>query len=921
LTGCDGVRIEWFIEDVKVKSTLVRIGLIALVIGSLASCGGGGGTSAGSGAVNNTSNTVAGDPVVPAGAVTDGVAAAGVTDGVSNASPLVNPKMAFQLVGPSPLTVSGAPVVNFAVVDSSGKHVPGLKLFSATGATDDPACRGSNVTFAIAKFDGFVWQNLISRQRLAANTATQFSVIEGTTDPKPTATITNPATALTDPATRVVGMLEENSADGYYTYRFATDVSKTLLMADAVDQKNMAPGKVANNGNLAVKDGATVHRVALQLCYVDPVTKATVKVNPYLDFTLGADGRGTPLKDTQGALTDVKKVVDRASCNECHKTFAQHGGGRVDPNYCVMCHNPGSKDFNTNNEIDFKLMVHKFHMGRLLKNDYQVASAIAKKTVAGVVTGIIYPQNQKNCVKCHDGSTTAVHKTAQGDNWKTVASKNACFACHDDYKVATSYWQQEHKAFNVVGLSTSDPDSSKDFACQSCHGGQFSLVDTAAKHAIPQWTLGENYQYNILNVTLNPATSTTKRTVTVRYSVSNPKDGSEYDLWDNSKYSYTTVSGSTTTRNFVFGNLSMVVGWNTADYTNEGAMARPWNSSCTVAPTASPTCDATTGRPTAATLAPASGASAVGLVREGSPTAINALSDSSVVRVGSSNQFELTSTELPDGASGTGVVAFLGAVKVSKTVTIRDPATSYTVPVKNVVSYFALTDAVPVPRRVVVSADKCNTCHGRFLGFSNTTTAAPGFGGHGGNRNDPQACVICHNGNGVLRDASITNGVTTYGTTIHFKSFIHALHKEQADNYPVWPLTKSTSTGAMAGIYTGIKNCGVCHEGDSYKSDKGVQGSSVVYDVGVTNGTAIATSGTGLASIDVTPADNGVISPKASACYSCHTSDGAKSHMITAGGAQFATVTQANLIPAQETCNNCHQAGLQVAPVDEVHGQ
>jgi len=80
-----------------------------------------------------------------------------------------------------------------------------------------------------------------------------------------------------------------------------------------------------------------------------------------------------------------------------------------------------------------------------------------------------------------------------------------------------------------VGLSTTDPDSSRDFACQSCHGGPFSLVDTAAAHVIPQWTLGENYQYNVLNVTLNPATATTKRTVTVRYSVSNPKDGSEYD--------------------------------------------------------------------------------------------------------------------------------------------------------------------------------------------------------------------------------------------------------------------------------------------------------------------------------------------------------------------------------------------------------
>jgi OmcA/MtrC family decaheme c-type cytochrome len=220
----------------------------------------------------------------------------------------------------------------------------------------------------------------------------------------------------------------------------------------------------------------------------------------------------------------------------------------------------------------------------------------------------------------------------------------------------------------------------------------------------------------------------------------------------------------------------------------------------------------------------------------------------------------------------------------------------------------------------VVNAEKCNSCHGKFLGFSNASTGAPGFGGHGGSRNDPQVCVICHNGNAVLRDASVAGGVTTYGTSVHFKTYIHQLHKEQEENYPVWPLTKSTSTGAMAGSYTGIKECTACHEGDSYLVDKGVQGSSIVYDVGVNNGTTIATEGTGLASIDVTPANNGVISPKASACYGCHASAGAKDHMIRAGGAQFGTVTQSKLVLEQEVCESCHKPGSTVAPLDKAHG-
>ena len=267
------------------------------------------------------------------------------------------------------ITVNSPPVVTFTVKDTAGKPVTGLKLYDAASST---ACGSSNVSFAIAKFDGANWQSLISRQRYASDSPGKLSVIEGTTDPKPAAGFTNPDTALTDPSTRIVGILKE--VNGAYTYYFATDVTTPLLMADAVDQRNISLGKVANDGHLAVKDGMTLHRVALQLCYVDPVSHQTVKVNPYVDFTLGADGKGVIHKNSQGNATPARQVVDRASCNECHFNFAWHGGNRVDPQYCVMCHNPGSSDYATGNPIDFKLMVHKFHMGKRLKHDYTVQS-------------------------------------------------------------------------------------------------------------------------------------------------------------------------------------------------------------------------------------------------------------------------------------------------------------------------------------------------------------------------------------------------------------------------------------------------------------------------------------------------------------------------------------------------------------------
>lgn len=472
------------------KVTLVRLGLAALVIGTLASCGGGGG-GGDSGTGTAAAGAAAGGP-----AGTAVISAAAANPAATNTAQ--NPNQAFGLIaatGATPVVVQSPPVVYFTVIDSTGKFVPGLTLVnpagSAAGLAADPNCSGNNVTFAIAKFDGTNWQNLISRQRYAtADTTTKryaasdtakiypptyrYAVAEGTTDPKPTATtaspaFVNPATAVSDPSTRIVGILEEAAADGYYTYRFATDVTTPLLMANAVDAKNVALGKVANNGNVAVKDGKTIHRVGAQLCYTDPATKEKVVVNPYIDFTLGADGMAVPVKAADGkTLTEARKVVDKASCNECHSKLAIHGGNRVDPNYCVMCHNAGSTDFNTNNLIDFKYMIHKFHMGKKLTKDFQVVRNVAKGTLADAAAtkiGYTYPQAQQNCVKCHDGSASATHKTAQGDNWKNVPSRNACGACHDGIDFATG------SGTTLGGATTGHIGGAKkdDTQCVLCH--------------------------------------------------------------------------------------------------------------------------------------------------------------------------------------------------------------------------------------------------------------------------------------------------------------------------------------------------------------------------------------------------------------------------------------------------------------------
>jgi OmcA/MtrC family decaheme c-type cytochrome len=839
------------------------LALWALIMTTVAGCGGGGG---GGGSATGPSSTA---PVTTPGATITSV------------------------------TVNSPPVVTFVVNDSNGKPVSGLTLFNPAGAAGDPACGGSNVRFAIAKYDGFNWQNLVSRQRYAVDdfsnpSAPKYAVIEGATDPVPSATITNPPTAVNDPTARVVGILEQ--ANGVYTYLFATDVTTPLLMANAIAGKNVALGKLANNGNLAVKDGQTIHRVTLQLCYVDPVTQTTVKVNPYMDFTLGADGKAVPFTDGQGNLVPAVQVVDRASCNECHQNLAHHNadidatqsdvGAYVDPQACVMCHNPGSSDFSTDNPIDFKLMVHKFHMGKRLTQDFVVGTTVARQDLgAGNIAGILYPQDQRNCVECHDGSATAIHKTAQGDNWKRTPSKNACWACHDDYKTPASTWQTAHAPYaSFFSPSISNPDATPDYVCEECHsdagGGPAPTI--AVSHQITEWVKSENYQYNIWGITKNP-----DNTVTVEYSVSNPNSGTDYDIL-NPQYQYTVVStdGATTTKIFRFGSLNMLFGWNSTDYSNVGAAGRPWNSSCTIAPTASPSCDPTTGLPEPGPAGP---------IARGQPVAINTMFDSSVQRVGTSNHFKLTSTVLPAAANGTIAVAFQGFVNEDK-----DANTSWNIPVANVVKYFAMSGN-EIDRRQVVSADACNACHGRNVAFTDINTFLPGLGGHDGSQTDPAVCVICHNGN--LDGTSVLGGQADSG---HFKRMIHMMHRAQSTNYPVMPSTLIT-TGDLAatGTYTGIINCNTCHVNGSYKTDLGVLGSSTIINT-----------------IDPSnPLLNSVISPKAATCSSCHVTDDAKNHMIQTGGAAFGTVTQTDISAGEvfESCSGCHQPGG-IEPVDAAHG-
>src|SRR5208283_3684301 len=81
------------------------------------------------------------------------------------------------------------------------------------------------------------------------------------------------------------------------------------------------------------------------------------------------------------------------------------------------------------------------------------------------------------------------------------------------------------------------------------------------------------------------------------------------------------------------------------------------------------------------------------------------------------------------------------------------------------VTYVAVTDPTPSPRRTVVERDKCNSCHSDLLA-------------HGGTRKSPEYCVLCHNPNAVDDPGVARFEVpSTQAPSVNFKVLVHKIHR------------------------------------------------------------------------------------------------------------------------------------------------
>lgn len=223
-------------------------------------------------------------------------------------------------------------------------------------------------------------------------------------------------------------------------------------------------------------------------------------------------------------------------------------------------------------------------------------------------------------------------------------------------------------------------------------------------------------------------------------------------------------------------------------------------------------------------------------------------------------QYSYTFTKaLPADAKGSYTVAIEGRREVklmpgtTKELLVRDTGA-------NKQMAFSVDGSAPKARRVIVSNEKCNACHGA-LAF------------HGDNRNDVMQCGICHN-------PVMTGG----GQSIDFRTMVHRIHtgKEMTRTYTI-----GSSKFNEVGYPGDRRNCGACHVNNSQQLplDEGLGN--------VSDPAGFMTS----------------VPPVTAACTSCHDTRAATAHAAVNTDAKQG-----------ESCDVCHGPSAQFS-IDKAHAR
>jgi OmcA/MtrC family decaheme c-type cytochrome len=1029
----------------KMKRTLIRLGLAALVSSALFGCGGGGD------GVNGATVTV---PINVSNAQSVATNAATPSAASVAAWQTLQPKVTVLGV-----SINSPPVVKFAVTDANGNALVGLDNYSQATATARFKSL-TNVSFTLAK--------LVPETATAPSKWVSYLVTKPTTVAQLDTTVPIVATESctadrqwcgTYPTTDKEGVLTDNK-DGTYSYEFRRDVKLAASIVASLPDSTDGLKLKADLGDLTYDPSAT-HRIGIVISGNAPGT-GTNTPNAIASATTAApmaiaSNTVYDFRPDGGAVTATRSIVDIASCASCHNGKTLAHGSRKDPNLCVTCHTDQIKygmsaeatrdpanalkligtTQNTTSVVDGRAVgnypnfVHKIHMGdRLGMTGYNyIPNATTKVGLQFEKDSWI--QDPRDCTKCHNGSydpTTGVTDTValaaanadkvnvakitkDGDNWKNKPSRLACGACHDDVSFTPTAAEVTAGTTATGLIAHPGGAASDDSSCASCHavgGAAVAPIDVA--HRTEAQTANNPVQISgISTITYDiKKVEVTSGVPSITFRIL--KDG----------VPVTTFATPTPTQSAagvysVPSTFQPIAGFRTGP-TFYIAYAMPQDG--ITAPADFNTYQSvsltnllvTSGHPKAGTLAPATNAAdaALGYLKAtltgssgqvvtatataptlacptttvtNTTTLVKYCANPSLIKIpttaklvtgamiGNFNQIAFPAptdmlTQVPnDTTSALGKK--WNTLVAGSTTTYPNKSSTPGVILKTPLAKLAAsaTDA----RRVAVDTAKCESCHEQ-LG------TAVEF--HGGARNNPTACAICHN-------TSKASG----GWTANASTFIHGIHAGTSNGAggagPTYATGKrtnpfswvhSTSYDFGTTVYPGIlKRCDNCHVPNavnfgangatiqpnllwptaaygSIKDDRTSATAVIPHDTATPSnlvffpsGLAPATTGTdygnafsfvpegSVVSGAIVPSPGKTVpaakttlveSPITSACFACHDSNLAQTHMKANGGVIYGPRLDPNSVYStfnittgsvefknQETCLVCHGMG------------
>jgi OmcA/MtrC family decaheme c-type cytochrome len=631
-----------------------------------------------------------------------------------------------------------------------------------------------------------------------------------------------------------------------------------------------------------VYNGTLTHRVGFEIRGLAQANNA--------DYTF---------QPSTGATTGIfmREIVETSTCDNCHTFLNAHGGARVEVQYCVMCHSPGTTDPYSGNTLDMKQMIHKIHTGNTLPS---IQTPTVPNTTPTLGLGywivgymeslnnfntVLYPQDTRNCTTCHAQNIPAA---TQATNYYTVPTAEACGACHDNVNFATG----ANHSTNIIA---------NDSQCTTCHGPT-SNIDSGALQVIAAHTIQANVQAAKFQYIVNSVSFTSSGGniyPVVNFSVVNPTDGNApYNILTAAPFAGIDPATGVPVCADDTARLAIDIAWDTSDYTNWGSAAAPaaatWGQPISLNPLS--------GCGTATPAPGLTGPDASGAFTMTSPTPLPAPPAAPTYcpptippAIGTTCAPVANVGVVIEGHPGvvlTGLGAGTGAVAI---------------PVTSAVGYGNVAGGAPVARRTVVDIAKCDVCHNLLAE-------------HGTNRNNnPQACAACHNpaSTDVSERVALTTATTPgidglFEQSIDFKYMIHSIHDGSARGAAGVPYVVYGYMGSINKftdvVYPGqINRCDACHEGTSYYPVDDTTVQATTFSTGLTTqvpnpttaGNPIATS----ANMTV-----------CSACHSTYDWANTTAHILQNGGSTtLSKDAEGRTIlggPAnRESCSVCHGPG------------